>query len=108
CDPHGVAYARVLDKREYVGNFELAAECWTVALRDGFDAPFAVAIVDDDQTNRHVGGDDLPGRARVNELALEPRDLRRTEEIGVRTVHTLVALTVRPAIAAHVQHKDVE
>ena len=61
--PHRVADAGVLDEAQQVGDLELAAARRPVALGDGLDAPLAVAVVDDDQADRHVGGDHLPGRA---------------------------------------------
>src|SRR5262249_53072340 len=76
-EPHGVADAGALDEGQDVGDLELAAARRTVALGHRLDAPFAVAVIDDDQAERHVGGDHLPGRLRVHQLALEPGDLLR-------------------------------
>src|SRR5262249_44743579 len=44
--PHGVAYARVLDEGEDVGDLELPPARRSVALRHRLDAPFAIAIID--------------------------------------------------------------
>ena len=75
-EPHRVAHARALDEDEDIGDLELAAARRPVALGDRLDAPFAVDVVDDDQADRHVGGDHLPGRLRAQQFALEPGDLR--------------------------------
>ena len=45
-------------------------EAMSVALRDGFNPPFAVAVINHQKADRHIGGNDLPGRARVRQLLL--------------------------------------
>jgi hypothetical protein len=55
----------------------IAARRAVVALRNSFDASFAIAVIDNDETDRHVGGERLPGRLRVHQRTLELRDLCR-------------------------------
>ena len=89
-EPDRVADAGVLDERQQIGDLKLAsARRAVIALRDRLNAPFAVAVVDDHQADRHVGRDHLPGCARVHQFALEPGELRRPEEIGGRAVDCL-------------------
>src|SRR5882757_8657349 len=92
--PHRVADGRVLDEGQKVGDLELAAEWRAITLRDGLDAPLAIAVIDNDQAERHVGGDHLPGRARSHQLALEPGNLRGPEEISLGAVAWLAAFAV--------------
>ena len=106
--PQRVADACPLDEGKNVRDLELAAACRPIALGDRFDAPFAIGIVDHDQTDRHVGGDHLPGRLRIHQFALEPRHLRGAEEVGRRPVAFLQPFAVGAAIAAHIEHEDVE
>src|SRR5262245_47762771 len=80
--PNRVGNPSALDEREEIGDLKLAPARRTVALRNGFDAPFAVAVINNNQADRHIRGDHLPSCARIHELALEPGDLLRSEEIG--------------------------
>src|SRR5262245_2669362 len=98
----------MLDEGKKIRDLELAAERRAVALRDSLNTPLAVAVVDDNQTQRHVDGDHLPGGARRHQLALEPGNLHRAEEIGGGAVAWLAAFAIRPAIAAHVEHENIE
>ncbi len=108
-EPYGVAHAGMLDEREEIGDLELApARGAVVALCDRLDAPLPISVVDHHQADRHVGGDHLPGRPRVHQLALEPGHLRGPEEIGGRPVLLLHALGIGAAVAAHVEHEHVE
>ena len=63
-EPNGIAHASMFDERQQVGDLQFAAERRTVvALGHGFDARVLDRVVDHQQADRHVGGDDLPGRA---------------------------------------------
>src|SRR5262249_36956809 len=93
--PDRVANTRMLDEGEKIRDLELAAKRRAVALRDRFDAPLAVDVIDDDQAQGHVGSDHFPGRARRDQLALEPGDLHRAEEIGIGAVAWLAAFAIR-------------
>src|SRR5262245_64292447 len=99
-EPYGVADAGALDERQEVGDLEFAAARRAVALRHRLDTPFAVAVVDNDQPDRHVGGDHLPGRRRVHQLALEPGDLLRPEKIRGRPAGLVQAVAYWYGIAA--------
>ena len=59
-----------------------------------------------DQADRHIRGDDLPGRVGRREFALQPGQLDRSEDAGV--VAVVAPVPGRIAIAAHVEQKDVE
>ena len=106
--PHRVGDAGGLDEAQDVGDLEFAAARRAVALRKRFRALFVGGIVIDDQAERHVGGDHLPGGARIQQRALQPGELIGTEEIAVGAVGGLQVRTVGAAIAALVQHEHVE
>src|SRR5262249_28027378 len=63
CEPHSIAHSSALDEGQNVCDFEFAAPRRAiVALGDRFNAPFAVDVIDHDQAERHIRGNDLPGR----------------------------------------------
>ena len=97
-----------LDEAQQVGDFEFAAARRAVALRKCFRALFVGGVVIDDQAERHVGRDHLPGGARIQQRALQPGELIGPDEIAVGPVSGLQVRTVGAAIAALVQHEDVE
>ena len=75
---------------------------------EGFRALLVDPIIIHDQAERHVGGNHLPGRARVEQRTLQPLHLVRPKEIGVGSVSGLLVCVVGPAVAALVQDEDVE
>ena len=97
-DPDRVDDAGMLHEREQLRDLELAAAGRAVALRDRIVAEHA---------ERQIGGDHLPGRARAQQLALEPRQLRRAEQMGVGAVARDIA-GIGAAVGAHVEHEHVE
>src|SRR5215467_13282376 len=109
CEPDGIAYTRALDERQDVGDLKLASTRRSVvALRDRFNTPFAVDVVDDQKTDRHIGRNDFPSCTRIRQLLLEPGDLCRAEKISGRTITVFFALAIGTAVAAHVEHEHVE
>jgi len=73
--PHGVGDARCLDEAQEVGDLKLAAARRAVALRKRLRALFIGGVVIDDDAERHVGCDHLPGGTRVQQRALQPGKL---------------------------------
>src|SRR5262245_46284045 len=61
-----------------------------------------------DRSHRRIRCNYLPGSCRAFEFALEPGDLRRTEQIGIRPITTIRMSFVRAAVTAHVEQKQVE
>src|SRR4051794_15810718 len=108
-EPDGVPNAGPLDEGEQVGKFEFTAAWRTVdSLRDCLDAPSAHKVLIHDQAERLIRRNHLPGRPRAMQLVLEPRHLLRSKEIGRGPISLLSPLTVRAAVAAHVEHEYVE
>ena len=95
--PHRVADAGAFHERQQIGDLMLAPLRRAIAERDRVLA---------DQADRHVGGDHLPGRVGGHQFALQPRQLCRAEDESVAVVVALVPGIV--AVAAHVEHEDVE
>ncbi len=107
-EPNDVLDAGMLDEGEEIGNFELAAERWAVALGDRLRAPLVRSIVPHDEPQRHVGRDHLPGGARVHQRALEPGELLGTKEHRLGSLLGLHVVGVRSPVAAHVEKEDVK
>ena len=84
----------MLMKDEQVGDLDLAAARGAVALGDRVAAH---------HPDGKIGGDDLPGRLRIDQLALEPGDLRRPEDRGSGAI-----LADGAAVGAHVEHEHIE
>ncbi len=95
--PHRVADAGALHERQQIGDLVLAPLRRAVAERNAVLA---------EEADRHVGGDHFPGRIGGHQLALQPGQLRRTEDAGLAWVVALVEGGI--AVAAHVDHEDVE
>src|SRR5262249_48534799 len=75
-EPDCIAYTRALDERQNVGDLKLASTRRpVVALRDRFNAPLAVDVVDDKEADWHIGRNDFPDCTRIRQLLLEPGDL---------------------------------
>ena len=64
--------------------------------------------VGDDDADRHVARDHLPGGPRGEQRLLEPAQLRGAEERGRVVERRLTVRRVRPAIAPLVEHEDLE
>src|SRR5262249_59219537 len=62
----------------------------------------------DDVADRRVGGNHLPDRARGGQLALEPENLIRSEQVIIGSVDAVGIWAVGAAVAAHVEHEQVE
>ena len=74
-------------KDENIRDLQLAAARRPgIALRYRLHAPLAIDVIDDQEADRHVGGNHLPCRARLSEFALEPGDLFGAEEIRLRAI----------------------
>ena len=65
-------------------------------------------VVVDDQPDRHVGRDHLPGRAGREELPPEPARLLAAEDAGGIGEGGFPVLAVRSPVAAHVDHEEVQ
>ena len=95
--PDRVPDAGALHERQQIGDLAFAPLRQAVAERNRVFA---------DQSDRQIGGDHLPGRVGGRELALQPGQLRRSEDEGVAAGRR--ACSGRIAVAAHVDQKDVE
>src|SRR5215469_1135527 len=62
----------------------------------------------DDVADRRVDGNHLPDRARGGQLALEPENLIRSEQVIIGSVDAVGIWAVGAAVAAHVEHEQVE
>src|SRR5262249_37896747 len=98
-EPERIAYAGTFNEGEQVGDLEAAA-ARPVGLLDSCGI--------DGVADRRVGGNHLPDRARGGQLAFEPEDLIRSEQIIIGPVDAVVVWAVGAAITAHVEHEQVE
>src|SRR5262245_24062233 len=96
-NPHRVANSTALHEGKQISDFNTAADRSPNARQ-----------VSRDRSHRSSRCNYLPGSCRAFEFALEPGDLRRTEQIGIRAVTTIRMSFVRAAVTAHVEQKQVE
>src|SRR5262249_22196383 len=98
-EPERIAYASSFDEGEQVRDLDAAASR-------------ALGLIDscsvDGVADRRVGGNHLPDRARGGQLAFEPTDLIRSEQIIIRLVDPVVVWAVGAAITTHVEHEGVK
>ncbi len=95
--PHGISDAGAFHERQQIGNLVFAPLRRPITKRNRVFA---------DHSDRQVRGNDLPGRARGRELALQPGQLGGTQDEAVAAVVTLVP--GRIAVAAHVDQENIE
>ena len=84
--PDRVADAGAFHKGQQIGDLMLAPLRRAVAERDGVLA---------DEADRQIGGDHFPGRIRGHEFALQPGQLRRTQDAGLARSSRLFQVELR-------------
>src|SRR5262249_50110375 len=103
-EPHDVLDGVVLEESEQVCQLQLAAKRWAITVGPGLKSQNVRHL----QAKWHVTSDDLPGGPGVEQSAFQPLHLRRAEEGRVSTRGLLTILRVGAAVAALVEHEDVE
>ena len=95
--PYGIADAGAFHEEQQIGDFAFAPLRRPIAQRNRIRA---------DQSDRQVRGDHFPGRIRRQEFALQPGQLRGTQDEAVAAVVALVPGGI--AVAAHIDQKHIE
>lgn len=95
-EPDDVADSGALDGAEKTGDLVLAPVGRPIAERNSIET---------DEADRQISGDDLPRCPRGRDLPLQPGELLGTEDPAA-VIAALVPAVI--AIAAHVDHEDVE
>jgi hypothetical protein len=101
-DPDHVADVVVANEGEQFGDLQLPPGRGAVAQRDGFRTAAVGVVVVDDQPERHVRGDHLPGGGGIQQRLLQPGELCAAENAELRAQRGRLVVGVGPAIAAQV------
>ncbi len=107
--PHRVGDAGRLHEAQQIGNFQLAALGRAVVrIGNGFVTLAVGIVVPDNEAERHVGGNHLPGRLGSGKLALQPGNLLFAQNARLRRKLCFQRIVVRAAIGAHVEEEDID